>query len=85
MERHRPDYSALEDRAKEAESLLGHKIFGAAVAELRRSLVLQMLACPMNDPKLLIIHGKAKLLDELVGELKSIANEIKIARRPEGT
>lgn len=80
----RQDYSALEDRAKEAESLLGHRIFGAAVSELRRTLVLQILACPANDPKIMSIHAKAKLLDELIGELKSIANEIKMVRRPEG-
>ncbi len=78
------DYSALAEHAKEAESLLGHRIFGAAVSELRRTLVLQILACPVNDSKILQIHAKARLLDELVGELKSIANEIKMNRKPEG-
>lgn len=77
------DFLALEDQAKEAESLLGHKIFHAAVMELRRTLVLQILACPIGDTRITALHTKAKLLDELVGELKSIANAVKMTHQKE--
>lgn len=72
-----------QDRAKEAESLLGHRIFGEAVQSLRRSIVERFLAAPIGDPKLAELHMRAKVLDELVGELRSFVTETKIRRQSE--
>ena len=75
------DSLEAQDRAREAESLLGHRIFGEAVINMRRSIVERWLALPIGDPKLLELHMKAKVLDELVGELRSFVTEIKIRRQ----
>lgn len=82
MDRHQ-DYLALQDRAQEAESLLGHKIFGEAVRNLRTDLMLRLLALPVNDPKVMELHTKAKMLDELVGALRSFVNAVKTKRPAE--
>ena len=78
------DYLALRDRAQEAESLLGHKIFAEAVAQVRANILVTILASPINDPGILKLHTKAKVLDELVGELKTMVTDLKMARKPEG-
>jgi hypothetical protein len=50
------------------------------VLELRRSILQRLLALPAGDPKVTELHTKAKLLDEIVGELRSYVNEIKFRR-----
>ncbi len=77
------DYSALRDRAQEAESLLGHRIFADAVAQVRAGILVNILASQVNDPAILTLHMKAKVLDELVGELKTMVTDLKMAKRPE--
>jgi hypothetical protein len=74
---------ALRDRAQEAESLLGHKIFAEAVAQVRSSILIRILASPINDPEILKLHAKAKALDELIGELKTMVTDLKMAKKPE--
>lgn len=78
------DYLALRDRAQEAESLLGHRIFNDAVAQVRAGILVRILALPINDPEILRLHAKAKALDELIGELKTMVTDLKMARKPEG-
>jgi hypothetical protein len=70
------------ERAQEAESLLGHAIFGEAVLELRRSIFERLLAQPIGSDEVVTLHMKAKLLDELVGELRSVVNAIRV-RQPQ--
>ena len=48
--------------------------------QLRRDILAKLLSLPAGDPKVIELHTKAKLLDELVGELRSIANDIKFRR-----
>jgi hypothetical protein len=69
-----------EERSQEAESLLGHAIFKDAVLQLRRSIFERLIALPAGDPKVVELHTRAKVLDEIVGELRTIANEIKFRR-----
>jgi len=78
------DFLALEDRAKEAESLLGHRIFNEAVAKVRANILVRILAAPINDPAILQLQAKAKVLDELIGELKTMVTDVKMAKKPEG-
>lgn len=77
------DYLALRDRAQEAESLLGHRIFAEAVAQVRSGILVQILAAPVNDPRILTLHSKAKVLDELIGELKTMVTDLKMAKPEE--
>lgn len=69
-----------EDRAREAGSLLGHRVFVEAVAGLRRSIIERLLVLPAGDPKVSELHTKAKVLDELVGELRSYVAATKVRR-----
>lgn len=69
------------DRAEEAQSLLGHAVFGEAVQGLRKSLLERMIAAPAGDPSIVALHTKAKLLDELVGELRSYVAATKVRRK----
>lgn len=75
------DALSRAERAQEAQSLLSHPIFGEAVLILRRSLLERMLAQPAGAPSVIELHTKAKLLDELVGELRVIANDLKFKKR----
>jgi hypothetical protein len=75
------DALARAERAQEAQSLLSHPIFGEAVLILRRSLLERLLAQPSGSPSVTELHTKAKLLDELVGELRVIANDMKFKKR----
>ena len=79
----RLDYSLLSDRAQEAESLLGHRIFGQACEQLRHSYLEQLAALPLGSEKVTHLHTKIKLLDEVKGELKSIVADFRLARKPE--
>lgn len=72
-----PDYWGKRERAEEAQSLLGSPIFGMAVAQLRADLIDEMLKLPVNDPGVVIVHTKMKLLDEIVGSLERYVNEMK--------
>ena len=74
------DYSTRQDRAADAGSLLGHRIFQDAVTSLRTGLVLQLMALPLNDPKVFELHAKAKLIDELVGELQAFVADAKMTK-----
>lgn len=78
--RPRDDLSRAE-RAQEAQGLLGYPIFGEAVTALRRSLLERLLTLPAGDPKVSELHTMAKLLDQLVGELRVIANDMKFKKR----
>lgn len=69
------------DRAQEAQSLLGHAVFDEAVKGLRRSIIERLLVLPAGDPKVVEMHTKARLLDELVGELRSYVAATKVRRR----
>jgi hypothetical protein len=71
------------ERAQEAQSLLGHIVFGEAVTQLRRTILERLLALPAGSPDVPVLHMKAKMVDEIVGELRSIANEIKFRRQKE--
>lgn len=75
------DDLARAERAQEAQSLLSHPIFGEAVTALRRSLLERLLAMPAGDPKVQELHTMAKLLDQIVGELRVIANDLKFKKR----
>ena len=79
----RLDYSALQDRAADAGSLLGHKIFQEAVASLRESILTRLLLLPVGDPKVVELHAKAKLIDEVVAELRSFVTDLKMAKKSE--
>lgn len=79
----RLDYSLLADQAREAESLLGHRIFGLAMDRMKQSLMDQIIALPLGSEKLTHLHTKLKLLDEFRGELKAIVADFRLARKPE--
>jgi len=69
------------DRAEEAQSLLGHAVFDEAVKGLRRSLMERLITAPAGSPEVAALHTKAKLLDELVGELRSYVAATKVRRK----
>jgi len=69
------------DRAEEAQSLLGHDVFNEAVQGLRRALMERLIAAPALSPEVQALHTKAKLLDELVGELRSYVAATKVRRK----
>lgn len=75
------DYLALQDRAQQAESLLGHAIFNEAVEELDAKYLEQLRLQPINSTKVLEIHAKIKVLQEIVGELRSMVTDVKMARK----
>lgn len=72
------------ERAEEAQSLLGHPVFDEAVKGLRRSIVERLLVLPAGDLRVPEMHTKAKLLDELVGELRSYVAATKVRDRNQG-
>lgn len=74
----------LEEQAREAESLLGYRVFQVAVDKMKENLVNAMVALPAGDPRLSIQHLKLKLLDEVVAELKSITVRLKMTKPPSG-
>jgi len=53
------------------------------VTQLRRNLLERLLALPAGSPEVIPLHMRAKMLDELIGELRSIANAIKFRRQKE--
>ena len=77
------DFLTRKDRAQEAESLLGHRIFGEAVQQLRETYLGQIEALPVNAPGLIHLHTKLKVLAEVVGELRSISADPRFARTNE--
>jgi hypothetical protein len=77
----RLDYSALRDIGQEAESLLGHKVFGLGVASLKQSYMDQLASFPAGDDRVAAVHTKLRLVDEIVGELKAMASAVRIERR----
>lgn len=74
------DLRGAQERSEEARSLLGHAIFGEAVQSLRRSILERLLALPAGDPRVAEVHMQAKVLDEVVGELRAMVAEIKFKR-----
>jgi hypothetical protein len=74
----------LEEQAREAESLLGHRVFQVAVDRMKESLVNVMVSLPAGDPGVSMQHLKLKVLDEVVMELKSIVTRLKMAKPPSG-
>jgi hypothetical protein len=79
---HQLDFLALEDRAKEAESLLGHAIFGEAVRALRQDYLNRMEACPPGQSEALLYnHTKLKVLSEVVTSLQTFVNDYKFAAK----
>lgn len=74
------DSLTRKDRAQEAESLLGHRIFGEAMLQLKASWHDQIDAMPLNSPQLSIIHTKIKVLEEIVGELRSIVADARFGK-----
>lgn len=77
------DFSRLQDRASEAGSLLGHKVFAEAVEGLKLTYMQRLIALPVGDPKIVELHAKARMLDELVGELRSMVSDLRFAKKPE--
>jgi hypothetical protein len=78
----RPDFLTLQDRSAEAGSLLGHKIFGESIAALKQSYSDQIAAVPLGQTdKLVALHTKLKLVDEIVGELKATVNAVRLAAK----
>ena len=75
------DYLALQDRAQQAESLLGHAIFNEAVEELEAQYLEQLRLQPINSPRVLELHARLKVLQEIVGELRSMVTDVKMARK----
>lgn len=79
----RLDYSVRLERAQEAQSLLGHRIFGEALANMRLRFMEQIAALPVGSEKVMPLHTKLKLIDELAGELSAIVADAKIDRKPD--
>lgn len=79
----RLDYSVRLERANDAQSLLGHRIFGEALARLRTRYMDQIAALPVASDKIIPLHTKLKLIDEFVGELQAVVVDAKIDRKPE--
>jgi hypothetical protein len=76
-----PDYWGKRERAEEAQSLLGSPIFGMAVARLRAEYIDQMIACQPGDVNLALVHAKLKIIDEVIGQLKSYVDDEKFKQR----
>lgn len=79
----RLDYSVRLERAQDAQSLLGHRIFGTALVALRTRYMDQIAALPVGSEKIIPLHTKLKLIDEVVGELQAVVVDAKIDRKPE--
>jgi hypothetical protein len=77
------DRLQLEERAGAAQQQLFDPVFQEAVSSLRRTLVERLLVLPAGDPRVAELHTMAKLLDELVGELRSYVAATKV--RDQGT
>jgi hypothetical protein len=54
-----------------------------AVEDLKDTYMRRMLALNVGDPKVVEFHAKAKLIDELVGELRSMVSDLRFAKKPE--
>ena len=77
---HQLDFLALEDRAKEAESLLGHAVFGEAVRAVRQNYLTEMEACPLGQAeRLALAHTKIKVLGDVVSALQTMVADYKFA------
>ena len=72
-----------KDRASQAESLLGHRIFGEAVEVLAQSYLEQIRALPIGSPGLQTVHAKIRVLEELVGELRHFVADAKLHKADE--
>lgn len=70
-----------QERSEEARSLLGHVVFAEAVATLRRTILERLIALPAGDPRVAEVHMQAKVLDEVVGELRRTVAEVKFRRK----
>lgn len=77
------DFSTRRDRAEEATSLLGHRIYGEAIGQLRQNYLDTIAALPIGSDKLPIVHAKIKVLEEVDGELRSIVATFRLTKRPE--
>jgi hypothetical protein len=76
------DFLTRQDRAREAESLLGHRIFVDAMKALREGILVEIEACPLHRPEqLAVLHIKLKLVPEVEGALRSIVAEYKLRRK----
>lgn len=79
----RLDYSVRLERAQDAQSLLGHRIYGEACAQLRVRWLEAIAALPIGSPKVTEYHTKLKVLDEINGEMGAIIADAKIDRKPD--
>jgi hypothetical protein len=79
---HQLDFLALEDQAKQAESLLGHPIFGEAAKALHQHYLAAIEAVPVGATERLVYeHMKVKVLGEVIASLQSYVNDYKFAAK----
>lgn len=71
---------AAQDRAREADSLLGHKVFKEAIEAMRQDLVIQIIGLQLGSERLPILHVKLKLIDEVVGALRSFVADVQLRK-----
>jgi hypothetical protein len=45
--------------------------------------MVRMLALQVGDPKVVEFHAKAKLIDEVVGELRTMVSDLRFVKKPE--
>jgi hypothetical protein len=73
---------ALEDRAKQAESLLGHSVFGDACRGLRQHYLEAIEVVPPGATERLVYeHMKLRVLAEVVASLQTYVNDYKFASK----
>lgn len=76
------DFLTRQDRAREAESLLGHRIFVDAMKQLREGILAEIESCPLHRPEqLAVLHIKLKLVPEIEGALRGIIADYKMKRK----
>lgn len=77
---HQLDFLAVQDRAREADSLLGHKVFKEAIEAMRQDLLMQIAGLPLGSERLQLLHVKLKLIDEVVGALRSFVADVQMRK-----
>ena len=74
----RLDFSQRRDRAEEAESLLGHRVFGEAVNQLKQDILQRIESEPIGSPHLSVLHMKLKPVDEVAGMLRAFVADYRL-------
>lgn len=67
-------------RSAEARSILNSDVFKSIMADLENRAIASLKSSTIGDLTAQAAHARIKALDEILGELKSIANDSQIVK-----